>query len=87
MPAANRAHRKPVRREELSNLPTRKGRPGALQFFAEIGVSGVTDTRIRAASERGEVRRYTLGGHAWYADSDLFDWLQSLASGGRGGDA
>jgi hypothetical protein len=72
----------PVNREVLSNRPTRKGRPGAKAFFAEIGVHGITDTRIRNATEQGELRRYKIAGHNWYADVDLWDWLQSLASGG-----
>lgn len=83
-PQPNRQQRRhPVNREELSNLPTRKGKAGALEFFREIGVTGITPTRLRYAQERGELRRYTLAGHAWYADVDLWDWLQSLASGGQ----
>ncbi|OLT44467.1 hypothetical protein BJF87_07685 [Gordonia sp. CNJ-863] len=84
----NRGQRRhPINRDELSNLPTRKGRPGAKAFFAEIGVHGITDTRIRTASEDASLRKFRIAGHNWYADRDLWDWLQSLASGGRGGAA
>ncbi len=79
--------RRPIVADELSNLPTRKGRPGAKAFFAEIGVEGITDTRIRTASESGQLRKFMMAGHNWYADRDLFEWLLSLASGGRGGAA
>lgn len=82
-PPPNRQQRRhPINRDELSNLPTRKGREGALEFFREIGVTGITPTRVRNAQESGELRRYVLAGHAWYTDVDLWDWLQSMAQGG-----
>lgn len=84
----NRAQRRhPINRDDLDNRPTRQGRPGAKAFFAEIGVHGITDTRIRTATEKAELRRYRIAGHNWYADRDLWDWLQTLASGGQGGAA
>lgn len=79
--------RRPIDRDELSNLPTRQGRPGAKAFFAEIGVHGITDTRIRTATEGGTLRRFRIAGHNWYSDRDLWDWLMTLASGGQGGAA
>lgn len=79
--------RRPVRREDLDNTPTRKGRDGAMAFFAEIGVRGITSTRLRTATEDKSLRRFRIAGHNWYADRDLWDWLQSLASGGRDGAA
>ncbi len=82
-PPPARPRRHPINRDELSNLPTRKGKEGALQFFAEIGVNGITPTRIRTCTEDGSLRRFVLAGHPWYADVDLWDWLQSLAKGGR----
>ncbi|KXO91299.1 hypothetical protein [Tsukamurella pseudospumae] len=83
-PAPNRQQQRSiVNRDELSNLPTRKGREGALEFFREMGITGITPTRLRYAQERGELRRFTLAGHSWYADVDLWDWLQTLASGGQ----
>ena len=87
VPQQNPSRRRPIVADELSNLPTRKGRPGAKAFFAEIGVEGITDTRIRTASESGQLRKFMIAGHNWYADRDLFEWLLSLASGGRGGAA
>ncbi|WP_141124772.1 hypothetical protein [Prescottella equi] len=88
-PVANRrAARRRVNPAELSNLPARKGRAGALAFFDEIGVHGVTETRIRNATERGQLRRYKLAGHNWYSEVDLWEWLQSMATGGQiAGDA
>lgn len=77
------ARRAPINREELSNLPTRKGRAGAVQFFHGIGVQGITDTRIRNATEQKELRRFKIAGQNWYSDRDLWDFLQSLAEGGR----
>lgn len=83
-PRNNRAQRRhPVDPEALDNRPTRKGRGGALEFFREMGITGITPTRLRYAQERGELRRYTLAGHAWFSDADLWDWLQTLASGGQ----
>ena len=82
-----RRRRPVINPDELSNTPTRKGREGALEFYAEIGVDGITSTRIRNGSERGELRKFKIAGHNWYADRDLWDWLQSLASGGQGGAA
>lgn len=76
-----------LRREDFSNLPTRKGREGAKAFFAEIGVHSITDSRLRHATESGELKRFKIASHNWYADADLFDFLMSLASGGRGGAA
>ena len=87
VPQHNPPRRRPIVADELSNLPTRKGRAGAKAFFAEIGVEGITDTRIRTASESGALRKFRIAGHNWYADRDLFEWLQSLASGGRDGAA
>ncbi|MCX2756595.1 MULTISPECIES: hypothetical protein [unclassified Gordonia (in: high G+C Gram-positive bacteria)] len=72
----------PVNREALPSHPTRKGREGALRFFEEIGVTGITPTRLRTATEDGSLRRFRVAGHNWYADRDLWDWLMSLASGG-----
>lgn len=72
----------PVNREALPSHPTRKGREGALGFFEEIGVAGITPTRLRTATEDGSLRRFRVAGHNWYADRDLWDWLMSLASGG-----
>lgn len=83
VPPQRPARRAPINREELSNLPTRKGRAGAVQFFHEIGVQGITDTRIRNATEKGELRRFKIAGQNWYSDRDLWDFLQSLAIGGR----
>ncbi|WP_270485991.1 hypothetical protein [Gordonia jacobaea] len=87
IPQHNPPRRRPIVADELSNLPTRKGRDGGLQFFAEIGVYGITPTRLRTASEDGSLRKFRIAGHTWYADRDLFEWLQSLASGGRDGAA
>ncbi|MDV7246761.1 MULTISPECIES: hypothetical protein [Rhodococcus] len=83
-PAPNhRPRRIAINPDDLSNLPTRKGRAGAVEFFAEIGVAGITETRIRNATEQGELRRFKIAGHNWYSDRDLWDFLQGLASGGR----
>lgn len=71
-----------VNPDELSNIPTRKGRDGALSFFHEIGVEGITETRIRNATEQKELRRFKIAGMLYYADRDLWDFLQSMASGG-----
>lgn len=78
---------RPINPDELLNTPTRKGRDGARTFYEEIGVHGITDTRIRNATERGQLRRFKIAGHNWYADRDLWDFLQALASGGQGGAA
>ncbi|MBM4728828.1 hypothetical protein GS446_19685 [Rhodococcus hoagii] len=73
---------------ELSNLPTRRGKAQAVEFFKEIGVQGITETRIRNATERGELRRFKIAGMNWYSDADLWIFLQGMATGGRmGGDA
>lgn len=82
--APNRQQRRhPVNRDELSNVPTRKGVRGVQQFLEEIGVSGIAPTRIRNASQDGELRRFVISGHLWYADRDIWDFLESLASGGQ----
>lgn len=88
VPAPSRpVRRAPINPDKLSNLPTRQGRDGAVQFFHEIGVQGITDTRIRNATEKGELRRFKIAGQNWYSDRDLWDFLQSLAIGGRGAQA
>lgn len=78
-----RPRRVVINPDDLSNLPTRKGRAGAVEFFAEIGVPGLTETRIRNGTEQGELRRFKIAGHNWYSDRDLWEFLQGLASGGR----
>lgn len=79
---ADRFGRRRINPDDLSTHPTRKGRGEALQFFAELGVHGLTETRLRTATEDGSLRRFRIAGHNWYADRDLWDWLMSLASGG-----
>lgn len=84
MAAPNRpARRAPINRDELSNLPTRKGRAGAVSFFLEMGIDGITETRIRNATEQKELRRFKIAGQNYYTDRDLWDFLQGLAVGGR----
>ena len=83
-PAPSRRQRQhPVNRDELSNIPTRKGIPGVLDFLDELGVHGISPTRIKNASQDGELRRFVISGHLWYADRDIWDFLESLASGGQ----
>lgn len=81
----NRQSRRPILPDDLSNLPSRRGRPGALEFFREIGVIGITDNRIKNAALSGELRKFRIAGHTWFSDADLLRWLLSLASGGQGG--
>ncbi|MDV2476402.1 hypothetical protein F8M49_15650 [Rhodococcus zopfii] len=54
-----------------------------MSFFLEIGIEGITETRIRNATEGGELRRFKIAGQNYYSDRDLWDFLQSLAIGGR----
>ncbi|WP_139792045.1 hypothetical protein [Prescottella equi] len=84
----NRPRPRLVNPAELSNLPARRGKAQAVEFFKEIGVQGITETAIRNATERGGLRRFKIAGMNWYSDADLWEWLQGMATGGRvGGDA
>lgn len=69
--------------DELSTLPTIKGRDGALAYVREILGVQVTPTMIRSATESRRLRVSKLSAKNWYSERDLFNWVMSLGRGGH----
>ncbi|QQM54197.1 hypothetical protein [Rhodococcus pyridinivorans] len=86
-PPQRPGRRAPVARDELNELPTIKGRDGAVAFVRErLGVP-MTPTRMRAAIERRELPVFKISGANYLSEKGLHDWLLSLAKTRKGGGA
>lgn len=71
--------RKVVGPIQLNEMPTIRGRDGAVAFINDVFGVPVSPTRMRAAIERRELPVYKIGGCNYTAERDLYLWVKSLA--------
>ncbi|GAA2053020.1 hypothetical protein [Williamsia deligens] len=64
---------------QLNDLPTVKGRDGAVEFLNRTLGVPITPTRMRAAIERRELPVYKISGNNYLTERDLYLWVKSLA--------
>ncbi|GAC61583.1 hypothetical protein [Gordonia sihwensis] len=73
----------------LNEMPTIRGRDGAVEFINDVFRVPITPTRMRTAIEARELPVYKISGCNYFSERDLAVWIRSLARPAvhRGGDA
>ena len=73
----------------LNEMPTIRGRDGAVEFINDVFGVPITRTRMRSAIEARELPVYKISGCNYFSERDLAVWIRSLARPAvrRGGDA
>lgn len=63
----------------LNEMPTIRGRDGAVEFINDVFSVPVTKTRMRSAIEGRELPVYKISGCNYFSERDLYMWVKSLA--------
>ncbi|MFT3663319.1 MAG: hypothetical protein QM809_18725 [Gordonia sp. (in: high G+C Gram-positive bacteria)] len=64
---------------QLNDLPTIRGRDGAVDYLNDVFGVPITPTRMRTAIEGRELPVYKISGCNYFSERDLYLWVKSLA--------
>lgn len=63
----------------LNEMPTIRGRDGAVAFINDMFGVPITPTRMRTAIEGRELPVFKISGCNYFSERDLYLWVKSLA--------